>query len=136
MLRLQDLAKQTQHSTKLILTEHLPSFLNGPCEVQTTYRVEAKDDYYLIHLHVKGELNVLCQRCMQEFKFDHDNSTVIAVCKNEDRAESLLEIYESIVSLNGQVVLEDLVRDELYLYVPQSHPNIEDCDEEVLQILT
>lgn len=136
MLQLQELAKQEEHSKTITITDGLPSFLIGPCEVQAIYQVNAKDDYYLINLSVVADLTIICQRCLQEFKIAYNNPTVIAVCKTEDRAESLLDSYESIFSPNGQVLLEDLVRDELHLYVAQFHPDSNDCDQEVLQILT
>ena len=135
MLNLLDLAKQNQHSQTLIITERLPDFLPAPCTVTVLFQVEAKDDFYLINLHVKGELHIVCQRCLSEFVHPYDNQTVIAVCRSEERANQLLEQYECIVSSNCQVALDDLVSDELHLYVPQFHPDLNDCDSEIRQIL-
>ena len=131
MLHLQDLAKQGQHTKLLTISDSLPSFLCSPCHLNVTYQVEAKDDFYLIHLGVTGDLNIICQRCMHEFTFSYDNQTVIAACRKDERAEQLLVYYETIVSSNSQVALEDLIRDELHLYVPIFHPIVNDCDSEV-----
>ena len=87
-------------------------------------------------MEVSGELTVQCQRCIQEFNLKYNNSTTIAVTRNDERAEQLLEHYECIVSTNYQVNLEDLIIDELHLYVPQFHEETRDCDEEVNQFLT
>lgn len=136
MLHLQDLAKQGQQTKALILKERLPDFLSPPCHLNVAYQVDAKDKFYLIHLSVAGDLNIICQRCMQEFTFHYDNKTEIAVCRNDEKAEQLLEHYECIVSETGQVALDDLVIDELHLYVPLFHPLITDCDSEINEILT
>ena len=42
-----------------------------------TYQVEAKEDLYIIYLHVEGELHIQCQRCLDEFNFPYDNKTVL-----------------------------------------------------------
>jgi uncharacterized protein len=120
---LNELTKHQQQTKIIKLTERLPDFILGPCELKVDYRVEAVEDYYLIHLQVTGELMIICQRCLQEFKLPYDNSTLIAACFSEKRANQLLRNYECIVSENGQIVLEDLIIDELYLYAPQFHPD-------------
>ncbi|HRD70068.1 MAG TPA: metal-binding protein [Legionella sp.] len=135
MLNVQDLAKQNHQTKTITLLERLPGFISPPCHLTAQYTVEAKDDFYLIHLQVVGDLTVICQRCMLEFNLPYDNSTIIAVCRDEDRAEQLLEQYECIAASNWQVDLNDLVIDELHLYVDQFHSQIEDCDEEVTKIL-
>lgn len=135
MLHLQDLAKQNSHTETVTLNERLPSFLSGPCQLKVTYKVEGKDDFYLIYLEVLGELKINCQRCMQEFNYPYDNSTRIAVCRSDERAEQLLEQYECIVSSKGQVLLSDLITDELHLYAPQFHLETKDCDHGIMRIL-
>ncbi|KTD50739.1 YceD family protein [Legionella quateirensis] len=136
MLHLQDMAKQGQQTQKLTVTERLPSFINGPCQLTVTYSIEAKDDYYLIHMQTAGELVIVCQRCLCEFSSQYANQTTIAVCRSEERAEQILELYECIVSSNWQVDLVELVIDELHLYAPQFHAEIEDCGSEINEILT
>lgn len=136
MLYLQELAKHGPHNQEITLSERLPSFLASPCHLNVAYQVEPKDDFYLIHLEVRGELEVTCQRCLNEFKLMYNNPTTIAVTRNDERAEQLLEHYECIVSTNYQVSLDDLVVDELHLYVPQFHEETKDCDGDVNQFLT
>lgn len=136
MLYLQDLAKQGLQHKKMSITKRLPSFISAPCALDVAYRVEAKDDYFLLHLDVKAELIIICQRCMQEYNLTYNNDTTIAAARSDERAEQLLEHYECIVSSNWQVNLEDLVVDELHLYAPQFHTDIKDCDEEINQFIT
>lgn len=135
MLHLQELAKQNAYSKEIILHERLPQFIASPCALNVHYRVEAKDNFYLIHLEVHGDLTVICQRCMQDFSLAYSNATCVAVARSEERAEQLLEHYECVVSSNWQVHLEDLVIDELHLYAPQFHQEITDCDQEINQFL-
>ncbi|CAM2891926.1 metal-binding, possibly nucleic acid-binding protein [Legionella steigerwaltii] len=135
MLHLQEMVKHGQQTRTVILSERLPNFITTSCQLEVTYHVEAKEDFYLIHLHVKGILPIQCQRCLDEFNFPYDNMTVVAVCRNDERAEQILELYECIVSENLQVSLEDILIDELHLYAPQFHPEINDCSSEINQIL-
>lgn len=136
MLHLQELVKQGEHRQDLTITERVPNFITGPCNLVVHYRVEAEDDFYLIHLHTEGLLTVICQRCLLEFINAYENKTTIAVCRSDERAEQVMELYECIVASNWQVDLRELIVDELYLYVPQFHHAIEDCDDEVNNILT
>ena len=132
---LHDLAKQNQQVQTITLTERLPSFIIPPCIVQVEYIAQAEDDIYLLQMHVQGVLNIVCQRCLAEFAFNYNNSTQIAVCSTDARAESLLEQYECIVAPNMKIDIYELVTDELHLYVPQFHPDIKDCDSAAQAIL-
>lgn len=135
MLYLQELSKQGLQKQTITLSERLPKFLMGPCQLETGYEVKALEDFYLIHLHVKGLLSLQCQRCLDEFDFPYDNQTVIAVCHNDERAEQILDRYESVVSSNYQLSLEEVLIDELHLYLPQFHLKTSDCSSEINQIL-
>ena len=135
MLHLQEMAKQGQQTQVVVLKERLPAFVSIPCHLNAVYRVEARDNYYLIHLKTSGELSTVCQRCLQELNGSYENQTLIAVCRNDERAEQLSEFYECIVSSNGQVDLNELIVDELHLYAPLFHSDMEDCGNEVNEIL-
>lgn len=135
MLHLQEEVKYGSQNKTIVLSERLPNFITAPCHLNVTYQIEVNDDFYLINLHVTGELSLHCQRCLDEFKFPYDNTTVVAVCRNEERAEQILEHYECIVSANLHVSLEEVLIDELHLYAPQFHAQISDCRSEINQIL-
>jgi uncharacterized protein len=136
MLYLQEMAKQGQQNRTVILSDRLPHFIIIPCNLYVTFKVDAKEDFYLIHLHTQGTLRSQCQRCLDEFSFPYDNETEVAICRDEQRANELLERYECIVSAHCNVTLEDLLLDELYLYAPQSHPENKDCSNEINQFLS
>lgn len=136
MIHLQELSKHGQQEQVFNFDDRLPFYVKSGCQLKVKFSVEAKDDLYLIHLHVSGEFTGVCQRCLQDFPVSYDNATRIAVCRNDDRAEQLISQYECIVSSNWQVDLKELIIDELHLYAPQMHPDFQDCDESVNKILT
>jgi uncharacterized protein len=134
MLHLQEMAKFGQQAQVVTLKERLPDYV-APCQLNARYNVEARDKYYLIHLKTTGELDITCQRCMQEFRVPYENQTVLAVCQTDEKAEQMLELYETIVSSNGKVDLVELIIDELHLYAPNVHLEINDCDSKINEIL-
>lgn len=136
MLNLHDLVKQETQNKTVTLSDRLPHYLSSPCEVTARYQAKIKDDFYLLELHVSGALTVTCQRCMEDYDLAYDNMTQLAVCRTDERAEQLLEHFECVVSKNGSIELEELIIDELHLYVPHFHPEISDCSSEVNQFLT
>ncbi|MGC1182886.1 YceD family protein [Legionella sp.] len=136
MVFLQEMVKQG-HQTKIVtIKERLPNFIIAPCTLYVHYQVDVKEDFYLVRLHVNGEVSLQCQRCLDNFNYLYDNNTVIAVCRDEQRAEELLEHYECVVSSSLQICLEDLIIDELHLYAPQFHLQITDCSQDINQFLT
>jgi uncharacterized protein len=135
MLHLHELTAQETYHKKLSITERLPRFISVPCDVAVAYAVEKKEDFFLMNLEVLGAITVTCQRCLEEFSLSYHNLTTIAVVQNDERAEQLLEHYESIVSPNWEVFLDDVVVDELHLYAPQTHTEHNDCAEEIKQFL-
>lgn len=135
MLCLQEMAKKGQHNKIVTLNERLPHFITGPCTMDLIFEVEAREDFYLIHLEAKGRLPIQCQRCLDKFDFSYENKTEVAVCSSEKRAEKLLEQYECTVSETLQISLEEVLIDELHLYAPQFHATISDCNNEINQFL-
>lgn len=136
MFQIQEMVKYDQQTKNVTVSERLPHFITAPCSLDVSYRADAIEDFYLIHLHVQGALQLQCQRCLDEFNYAYDNKTVIAVCRSEERAEQLSEQYECIVSPSLQIDFDDLIIDELHLYAPQFHPQITDCRSEINQFLT
>lgn len=135
VLNIQELGKQSQHTQPLVIKDRLPPFLEGECNLSVSYHAVATDDFYVLNLDVSGPLTVTCQRCLDPFSIDYKNVTAVAVCRTEERAEQLLEEYECIVSSNWKISIEDIVCDELHLYVPEFHQEIIHCDTKLNQFL-
>jgi len=113
----------------------LPANIEPPCSLLCEFQVQSVDNYFLLHLKVEGDLNIICQRCLHTFNHHYHNSSTLAVCDNDELAERLLPQYESVVATNNQVDLIELLSDELYLYSPDMHPEIDQCDRSVEQYL-
>lgn len=136
ILHLQELAKQGAQGAVVFVEERLPVFISEPCKLQVKYRVRSEMDFYLIDLQVSGHIHCNCQRCLQDYDYDFDQTSTIAVCTSEERASELQDHYECIVVPQNQVQLTELVTDELHLYAPEQHPNIEDCQGDVMAFLS
>lgn len=122
-------------SIKLMIEERLPLHVASPCNLNCEYSVENLGDYYILNLKVEGLIPINCQRCLDEFKYQYDNSTRLAVCRDEETAEKLMNSYECIVVQGHFVDMTSIVTDELHLYSIDRHLNEADCDVGVSGII-
>jgi len=109
------------------INDRLPVFIHSPCELACEFKVEAHRNYYLLVLNVKGELNLTCQRCMEDFQYAYHNQSQLAVCVSDEVAETLMSSYECILSDENEVNLVDIITDELHLYCPERHEDLTMC---------
>ena len=122
-------AKQEASQTVLVrIDDRKPAFVSSACELTCVFQVEACSNYYLLTMDVSGMLNITCQRCLGNFQHDYENRTQLAICADEDVAETLMASYECIVVNDSQIDLIDVVTDELFLFVPEKHPDFTGCD--------
>lgn len=128
LLNLKLLTTSQQQHHRVYLEERLPFFINTPCWVDCCYQVQKESRYTLLHMEISAELTVICQRCLSEFSVKHTNKTTLALCETESIANELMSDYECIVVSDGVVSLDDLIADDLHLYVPQKHEVVQDCD--------
>lgn len=117
---------------QLHLTERLPHQIISDCSLVCEYVVTRYPDYYVLTLHVVGELPIQCQRCLEAFVQPYENHTELAICVNDSIAEKLMESYECIVSPQLEVNLVEIVTDELHLYAPEKHEELIDCTDKIL----
>ncbi|KTD19474.1 metal-binding, possibly nucleic acid-binding protein [Legionella israelensis] len=128
-LNLKELVDKPEKLTTTIeIKDRLPVHITQSCSVQVTYHVEMIDDIYLVHLNTEAGLNICCLRCMREVVIPYKNSTSIAVCQNDVKAEQMLMNYECIVSPSAIIDLTEIVTDELHLYSSQYHLNSGECN--------
>lgn len=124
-------ARDQVQSVQLTITERLPGNIQGPCLVNCEYQVRQENNYYLLTLTVNSRLDIICQRCLHQFPYNYSNTITLAVCGSDELAVTLMNHYECITSQNNQVDLSELLTDELYLYAPDNHLDLEDCDDVV-----
>lgn len=126
--------KAKPQQVKLELMERLPAHINAPCTVECQFKVQAYENYYLITLDVDASLSVICQRCLGEFHYHHINQVTLAVC-DETMVDKLMINYECVVSQNGEVDLQHLLTDELHLYLPEYHQDLDFCDQSMEEFI-
>lgn len=119
------------HTLYVDIDKRLPASLQGPFKIQCNYSLIHCDSYYLLNLEVKGDITVICQRCLDGFNYPYFSKNVIAICNTDEQAEQLMENYDAVVADNNQIDLREIVTDELHLYAPEFHQEITQCNEEI-----
>ncbi|WP_058522941.1 YceD family protein [Legionella birminghamensis] len=117
------------------LTERLPPHIQPPCHLTCQFKIGFCQYYYLLSMTVSGNIQVICQRCLNEFSHEYVNSTELALCASEAIAEKLMADFESVVYEKEEIDLRELVTDELYLYSPTTHEDIHECNSDIKQYL-
>lgn len=122
-------AKQERHKQIPVhLSDRLPVYVQSPCELQCDLQVEAHKNYYLLMMKVQGTLLLTCQRCLGDFSYHYENETKLIVCPSDAIAEQYMDLFECIVSSDGEVDLIDILTDDLYLFCPEKHEDPCACD--------
>ena len=130
-------AKQgTSDSIQVQLQDRLPLRIQAPVALTGQFQVKNYNDYYLLTHQVAGVLTINCQRCLTAFQYDYSNTTELAVCRSEIIAEGLMEHFECIVATEDEVDLAEILTDELYLFSPEKHEDLADCDVEIRRWLS
>ena len=109
------------------ITERLPVYVRAPGHINCRYQVKKLDNYYLLIVDSTGDLTVVCQRCNQLFNYHYHHKTELAICDSDSMAEQLLEQMESVVIKNFKINLVDVLTDDLHLFVPEKHDDINLC---------
>ena len=135
-INLKTAAKQSVEKSVIQLRERLPERIHPPSELSLNFQVTCNDNYYLLKLDVFGTLTITCQRCLKAFQYTYSNTTELAICMNDNVAETLMEQWECIVADNNEIDLVEILTDEIHLYAPEKHENSIDCDEEMSPWLT
>ncbi|MFY7698074.1 MAG: YceD family protein [Legionella sp.] len=129
-------AKYEQPSPIVIkLSQRLPPHVLAASDVTCSYSIESKDRYYLLEIHAQGNVDILCQRCLQSFSYGYNTTHAFAVCESDDYAHDLMNQYDPIVTANFQVDLVDVLTDNLYLFIPEKHTDITDCGSDVTSLI-
>ena len=92
--------------------------------------------------HIKGELQLECQRCLQAVPFIVDSTVEIVLTKTDEEAERLQVDYDTWLVEDDRIFLRDFIEDEILLVLPHSalhdecepfKPLIEAVPEEALE---
>lgn len=136
LINLKTIAAQRSLKTiQVELSARLPDNIEHACVLDCEFQIQSYDNYYLLELATKGDIVITCQRCMHEFTHHYSNQTTLAICDSDELAEQLMNEYECISSINGEIDLNEVLTDELYLFVPDKHLDFDECNKEVQQFI-
>lgn len=79
----------------------------------------------IISGHVKGAVNVQCQRCLEDFSYALEGDFLLALVYNDEMAKALPEHLDSLLLLPDELLdVASIVEDELLLCLPlyPAHP--------------
>lgn len=68
--------------------------------------------------HLKTELVLQCQRCMEPLKYEIMSDFVLGIINTLDEANTLPAAYEPAMANEGDLALRDLIEDEVLLNLP------------------
>jgi uncharacterized protein len=93
---------------------------------------QTRQGYPSMTLSVSGTVQLVCQRCLAQFGYDIDSSTMLVLGKNDEDADEIEEVLddESIDVIVGSHACDimQLLEDEALLALPQA-PKHEVCPD-------
>lgn len=119
--------RETPEQVKITLTERLPAHLQAPIEIDCQYRLRPESDFFLLDLRIQTTLCFDCSRCGETIRRDFSHECLLAVFSSDERASELAQEYDAVVAEQGELDLGQVLVDELILYAPERHENLEDC---------
>ena len=134
-----DIRKKANHVKSdihtLLLDERLPFFVEKPFEIRFEYSVEHKGDIYFLVIDEEGMVPLLCQRCFDECIYDYKHRTELAVCKDDLVVEKYQDSYDIIVLPDLILDIKGVLIDNMYLFLPENHENIDQCNKDQLKLM-
>lgn len=112
---------------KLVINERVPFYVKKVDIESVYYTVQRFKEYYLLTLEVNAELKIECQRCMHDFDYKYNNVNNLAVCRSDEIAEKLMSEHEPLVSPTNEIDLVEIITDDLHLFCPEIHDNLDEC---------
>lgn len=136
---------QIEHFNRFVSdlpTQRLDTDKNSDELNRVTWQIEGEElateaypqSRYLLHLQIQAQPVVICQRCMQPFRYALETTSTVEVVRSESQLEEVsesgevvLDEYEKIVA-SSTIDLYELIEDELILALPFM-PSHEACPE-------
>ena len=69
---------------------------------------------------IKGELDLICQRCLNAVSFTLNSDLNIVLIKNDAEADRLQSDYDTWQVEDDRIFLQDFIEDEILLVLPHS----------------
>ncbi|MBI3230329.1 MAG: DUF177 domain-containing protein [Burkholderiales bacterium] len=85
-----------------------------------------------LNLHVKGTVQLMCQRCLQPFAFEVDSHSSLMLAKNDEHADEIDALLDDesldVIVASHAFNIFELIEDEALLALPLS-PRHETCPD-------
>ena len=117
------------------LNERLPANVHGPVNMDFSFAIEDRGEYYLLNLVEAANLELICQRCGDIWPYHYQQQHELAVCANEEIAEKYQSIYDPIVAEKGMLDFLTILTDNMYLFLPVNHENLDCCNQDQLKLI-
>ena len=95
----------------------------GAVEVTLEFGMDPERIPYL-RGHIRGNLILTCQRCMQAMDFPVDHDMTLGLVNSQAGADALPDHYEPLLVGVGPMTVSDIIEDELLMCLPLApkHP--------------
>lgn len=91
-----------------------------------------KLDVPQLNLHVAGEVQLTCQRCLQAFAFEIDSNSSLMLAKDDEHADEIDALLDDesldVIVASQEFNLFELIEDEALLALPLA-PKHETCPD-------
>ncbi|MCX7096903.1 MAG: YceD family protein [Methylococcales bacterium] len=77
--------------------------------------------------HIKADLELECQNCLQAVKWPVDCSVKLGVATSIEQVNRLPEAYEPLLVREGKIPLKNIIEDEILLVLPTFPKHEEAC---------
>ncbi len=109
---------------RILDLDRLANFLHKSQEDTNLYiNVAANRDLQhrcILHLEIKGELVLICQRCLDKLSFTIDKKLDLIALNSIDNIANKEGSYEPIlIDEDGKINFYDIISDEIILSIPQ-----------------
>ncbi len=103
------------------------TFDQGEVDIDIQFGVDEQEIRY-IRGHLKTQLILQCQRCMEPFKYEIIDDFLLGIVQTEEEADELPERYDPLVIKEMDLFIQDVIEDELIVSLPivPMHPP-KDC---------
>ena len=94
------------------------------------FALEEASGRLLMHVHVRAELHLTCQRCLAAMAWRADHRNRVFVVSDHETARSLPRGADHVVCTAHEIAPAEVIEEELLLLLPQipTHESIEQCD--------
>lgn len=109
------------------------SLLSDQGEVEVSLKFDRAGAIPFIEGHIKSELELTCQRCMQAMRYPIDSHFKLGMVQNDEQMDRLADEYEPYLLEDSSNHLHDMLEDELLLTLPLVAMHDFDCSDYLQQ---